>query len=51
MANDEHLKLLVRGVEAWNQWREEDPNTLPDLRGIKLVEADLSGANESPAVL
>jgi len=37
MANPEHLKILMQGVEAWNKWREENTNILPDLR-----EADIS---------
>jgi len=36
MANEEHLKILKQGVEAWNKWREENPNIGPDLRGADL---------------
>jgi len=50
MANKEHLALLKQGVEAWNQWRRENPEARPDLSqanltGAHLVEADLSDAN------
>jgi uncharacterized protein YjbI with pentapeptide repeats len=38
MANEEHLARLKRGVEAWNQWREEYPEIRPDL-----ADADLHG--------
>ena len=31
MANEEHLKILKRGVEEWNAWREEHPDIRPDL--------------------
>jgi uncharacterized protein YjbI with pentapeptide repeats len=41
MANKEHLKILKRGVEVWNQWREENPETRLDLRGADLSRADL----------
>jgi hypothetical protein len=46
MANDEHVAMLKRGVDAWNEWRGENPDIRPDLR-----EADLSGANLSEADL
>jgi uncharacterized protein YjbI with pentapeptide repeats len=55
VANQEHLDLLKQGVEAWNQWRKENPSVRPDLReedlqgrdfnGINLHNANLSGAN------
>src|SRR3954451_3164280 len=50
MANKEHLARLKPGVEAWNQWRRENPDARPDLSqanlvGAHLVEADLSGTN------
>jgi Pentapeptide repeats (8 copies) len=55
MANDEHVAILKKGVDAWNKWRGENPDTLPDLskadlsnarlNGAKLSFANLSGAN------
>jgi len=45
MANPEHLAKLKEGVEAWNQWRKENPNAEPDLSEANLFEADLTGAN------
>ncbi len=49
MANPEHLAKLEEGVEAWNKWREENPDETPDLskaylRQVNLVDANLSGA-------
>jgi hypothetical protein len=40
MANDDHIAQLMKGVDAWNAWRDENPDILPDLS-----EANLSGAN------
>lgn len=37
MANQEHLKILNRGVEYWNQWRKDNPDVRPDLRGANLT--------------
>jgi uncharacterized protein YjbI with pentapeptide repeats len=61
MANLQHFDLLKKGVEIWNQWRDEHPDGLPDFRdadlsgtmlnGGNLSEADLSGANLSFAIL
>ena len=50
MANPEHLKILQQGVEAWNAWRDQNPNVIPDLSevqswSISLQGADLSGSN------
>jgi Pentapeptide repeats (8 copies) len=50
MANDEHVALLKQGVDAWNAWRQKNPDIRPDLsgaelRGANLVGADLSRAN------
>ena len=56
MANQEHLDILKRGVEIWNQWREEHSDIQPNLSGANLFQADLlladlSGANLSGAWL
>ena len=51
MTNQEHLDLLQQGVERWNQWRQEHPETQPDLRRAYLEHANLSGANLSQAHL
>jgi uncharacterized protein YjbI with pentapeptide repeats len=45
MANQEHLKRLKQGVNAWNAWRHEFPEIWPDLIGINLSRADLSRTN------
>ena len=45
MANPEHLAKLKEGVEAWNAWRETNPDVRPDLDGADLREADLRRAN------
>ena len=38
MANDEHVALLKKGVDAWNAWRVANPDIRPDF-----IQADLSG--------
>ncbi|AOS83919.1 hypothetical protein BIU88_07000 [Chlorobaculum limnaeum] len=50
MANPEHLAILKQGVEAWNKWREENPDIEPDLInadiwGMKLCGINLHKAN------
>ncbi len=42
MANEEHLAMLLKGVEVWNQWRRDNPELKPDLSRVHLSEADLS---------
>jgi hypothetical protein len=51
MANDEHVAQLKKGVAAWNEWRDENPKTRPDLSEADFREADLVGANLSRAGL
>jgi uncharacterized protein YjbI with pentapeptide repeats len=51
VANEEHLALLKKGVEAWNAWRPESRiRPVPDLShgnlsGANLSEVDLSATN------
>lgn len=56
MANPEHLKILKRGINAWNEWRAANRtgSLLPggvqdpvDLAGADLSNAKLKGANLS----
>ena len=56
MANEDHVALLKKGVDAWNAWRNENLDIGPDLswesfNGAGLREANLSGANLSWAGL
>jgi uncharacterized protein YjbI with pentapeptide repeats len=49
MADKKHLEILNQGVEAWNNWREANFYTRPDLHdadltGIDVSKIDLSGA-------
>jgi uncharacterized protein YjbI with pentapeptide repeats len=45
MAIPQHLEVLKKGVQAWNNWRTENPGNEPDLAGAKLSAADLREAN------
>jgi len=45
MANDDHIAQLKKGVAAWNAWRDENPEILPNLR-----EADLSGGDREKVI-
>ena len=47
MANEEHLKILGLGVEAWNDWRDNNAVARPDLIWASLSRADLTKANLS----
>lgn len=47
MANKAHLKILARGVEAWNRWRKRPSGMLPDLREANLVNVNLERADLS----
>jgi len=38
-------------VDAWNRWREQNPEVRPDLRRANLANRDLAGANLSNADL
>jgi uncharacterized protein YjbI with pentapeptide repeats len=56
MANPEHLKILLEGVDAWNAWREGHQDVRLNLSKAALSKAALSkaalsGANLSGATL
>ena len=51
MANPEHVEILKQGVDTWNEWRKENPEIRPDLRGANLNKTILKGANLSTANL
>jgi uncharacterized protein YjbI with pentapeptide repeats len=51
MANEEHLEILLQGVEVWNQWRIDNPNIRPNLRGAYLKRANLHKGNFSEVIL
>jgi len=51
MANPEHLAILKKGMEAWNEWREQNPEIRPDLAGASFLPTVLSGTNLSRANL
>jgi hypothetical protein len=50
MANDDHIAQL-KGPDAWNAWRRENPDICPDLSEANLMEANLLAANLSGANL
>ncbi|MEA5537151.1 pentapeptide repeat-containing protein [Crocosphaera sp. XPORK-15E] len=45
MANPQHFSLLTSHLEAWNQWRKQNPDLIPDLQGANLSNHNLRGAN------
>jgi hypothetical protein len=52
MANQEHVHILEQGAEAWNTWREEHPEIIPDLAEVDFyAHEELIGANFKQANL
>src|SRR5713101_4584914 len=51
MANPKQVKRLKQGVKQWNEWREQLPETQPELGGAHLGGANLKGANLKGATL
>ncbi|MGE5138341.1 MAG: toll/interleukin-1 receptor domain-containing protein [Rudaea sp.] len=51
MANDEHKKNLLLGVDAWNEWRASLGDLQPDLADLVMPEAHLSAINLNGANL
>jgi hypothetical protein len=45
MANEDHLVWIKQGVTVWNKWREENPDSVPDLIRVDLRSANLRSAN------
>jgi hypothetical protein len=50
VANEEHVKILKQGVEAWNAWRSANA-ALPDLSNASLTQANLRGTDLKDADL
>jgi uncharacterized protein YjbI with pentapeptide repeats len=50
VANEEHVRRVKEGVDAWNRWRSES-RILPNLSDVDLRGADLSGADLNNADL
>lgn len=50
MANPAHLDKLCEGPKAWNEWRDANPNEVPDLTEIKLTlhQRQLGPSNGGP---
>jgi len=46
MANQEHLKILAKGVDEWNKWRTTHPVLAPDLSDAILSQ--LTNIEHSP---
>jgi len=49
MANPKHLKILKKGIGAWNKWRAKNPLTTRALlkvgvQNVELIQGDLTGA-------
>ena len=44
MANPEQLKIIRKGTDTWNKWRQQNPDIKINLSGADLSKADLSGA-------
>ena len=56
MANQEHLDILKRGEEVWNQWRKEHADIQPNLsranlRGTIFIGVNLGGTDLRDAIL
>src|SRR5690348_10364033 len=45
MGNQQHIELLKRGSEVWNQWRSAHCKTRPEFSETNLAHIDLSNAN------
>lgn len=44
MANQEHVEILMQGVEVWNTWRKDQEHGREDYE-VPAIEPDLSEAH------
>jgi hypothetical protein len=51
MADVEHLAILQQGAQAWNTWRSEHPDIVPDLSWARIGVHDLRRVNLAKAHL
>jgi hypothetical protein len=50
--NQMHLSILNEGVDKWNEWRDGNPEVVPDLRGVaSLPDRQMRGINLKKAML
>ena len=50
MANKEHSTLILRGLNAWNDWRAKNPQIKPDLSGINFWQVFSSWVFFNPSI-
>lgn len=51
MNSENHLEILLKGVEYWNDWRTHHPDIIPYLVGADLSHLDLGLVNLKHALL
>ncbi len=51
MADSNHVSKIKEGAAAWNRWREEEPDVLPDLGWANLNGLNLDGVVFAKSVL
>ncbi len=51
MADSNHVSKIKEGAAAWNRWREEGPDVLPDLGWANLNGLNLDGVVFAESVL
>jgi uncharacterized protein YjbI with pentapeptide repeats len=45
MSDPQHMSILNQGVEAWNEWRDQNPSVIPNLKRANLRGYVLDGVN------